>query len=539
MDDGKWFQLKVMGEKEKQPASSHPQPIMPITGWKPFQSCPIPTLFNQGHIFHYLVESVRFTGNSDSEGDSSATTVKPMRRGQQFVDSGHVKNVSDTLNNDCYYVRAEVLPSMRSDPAKHVYVCLSCKSGSVLDASCDCKASALGRCSHVSALLLFLDGHVKEHGNDSVQACTSLPCLWNVGSKRTKNPQDVQKATYPSKRKPPQTDTMTFDPRAVNARKVTGGQVNTFLKDLQVANMDVGRTSMWETVLQFEYDDYVVDDERVGVLRQLVDILHNNLANQCESSVYMVPGTEEQSESDTWASNRWMRLTASVAKQVVSLSGCVEDYSDNNVCRCYKFVRGNVWGFDRFSSVPMAYGIDNESVARNEYELMKKQSCENYSVKSTGFFINQKWPELGCSPDGLVVDPSATDKYGLLEIKCLQCFKNVAPGQIQQGLADNLITKKQINQSCFKLDTNSLPKLRTTHAYYYQVQFQMAVMDRTWCDFVLWSPKGSPSVERIFRDEQLIDTMVKSGVKLWKHIIAPECFEMRAPRRLMPVLLPE
>ena len=97
------------------------------------------------------------------------------------------------------------------------------------------------------------------------------------------------------------------------------------LKDLQVANMDVGRTSMWETVLQFEYDDYVVDDERVGVLRQLVDILHNNLANQCESSVYMVPGTEEQSESDTWASNRWMRLTASVAKQVVSLSGCVED----------------------------------------------------------------------------------------------------------------------------------------------------------------------------------------------------------------------
>ncbi len=152
---------------------------------------------------------------------------------------------------------------------------------------------------------------------------------------------------------------MTFDPRPANAREVTSSRVNVFLKDLQVANMDVGRTSMWETVMEFNYDDYVVNDERVGVLRQLVDILHTNLADQCDptSSVYMVPGTEQQSESDTWASNRWMRLTASVAKQVVSLAACVDDYTDNNVCRCYKFVRGNVWGIDRFSS--SVYGIWN------------------------------------------------------------------------------------------------------------------------------------------------------------------------------------
>ena len=52
-------------------------------------------------------------------------------------------------------------------------------------------------------------------------------------------------------------------------------------------------------------------------------------------------------------------------------------------------------------------------------------------------------------------------------------------------------------------------------------------------DFVLWSPKGSPSVQRIFRDDQLIDTMMKYAVMLWKHIIASECFEMRAPRRLI------
>ena len=58
---------------------------------------------------------------------------------------------------------------------------------------------------------------------------------------------------------------------------------------------------MLEKVLDFQYDDYVMNNERVGVLRQLVDILHTNLADQCDptSSVYMMPGTEQQRESDT------------------------------------------------------------------------------------------------------------------------------------------------------------------------------------------------------------------------------------------------
>ena len=49
--------------------------------------------------------------------------------------------------------------------------------------------------------------------------------------------------------------------------------------------------------------------------------------------------------------------------------------------------------------------------------ILVPKSCETYLVTSTGLFVNQKWPELGCSPDGLVVDPSSSDKYGLLELR--------------------------------------------------------------------------------------------------------------------------
>ena len=126
--------------------------------------------------------------------------------------------------------------------------------------------------------------------------------------------------------------------------KQTANHVSMSLKDLQLANMDTRTTSGRQS---WKYDDYVMSNKRVGVLRQLVDILHTNLANHCDplSTVYMVPGMEEKSESDTSASNRWMRLTASVAKQVATLSACVDEYSGNNVWRCYKFVYGALTDF--------------------------------------------------------------------------------------------------------------------------------------------------------------------------------------------------
>ena len=82
--------------------------------------------------------------------------------------------------------------------------------------------------------------------------------------------------------------------------------------------------------LRLAADDYVVNNERVGVLRQLVDILHTNLADQCHPKSSGMEQqsesdtSEQQSESDTWASNQW--------------SACVDEYSGNNVCHCYMFV---------------------------------------------------------------------------------------------------------------------------------------------------------------------------------------------------------
>ena len=87
------------------------------------------------------------------------------------------------------------------------------------------------------------------------------------------------------------------------------------------------------------------------------------------------------------------------------------------------------------------------------------------------------------------------------------------------------------------MSDNSTLELKTTHDYYYQIQFQLAITGLKWCDFALWSPVGKPNVERIRRDDQLITNMMSNVTSLWIRVIAPEIFEMRVPRKVYPVIL--
>lgn len=80
---------------------------------------------------------------------------------------------------------------------------------------------------------------------------------------------------------------------------------------------------------------------------------------------------------------------------------------------------------------------------------------------------------------------------------------------------------KSRNVLCNPLSDNTTLELKTTHNYYYQVQFQMAITGRSSCDFVLWSPIGPLNIERIRRDEQLITTMLGNVTTLWYEVVGP------------------
>lgn len=133
---------------------------------------------------------------------------------------------------------------------------------------------------------------------------------------------------------------------------------------------------------------------------------------------------------------------------------------------------------ESYSNSAMEWGVQMEPIARMQYEAKA-----DVLVDKTGFWYHPSIDWVGVSPDGLVGDD------GLVEIKCPNTTTHI----------DYLFA-------------NKVPA-----EYYKQVQCQLWVTGRQWCDFVSFDPR-LPSRNQLFiirtnRDEELIKEMESEVVK--------------------------
>ncbi|CAC5380075.1 unnamed protein product [Mytilus coruscus] len=148
-----------------------------------------------------------------------------------------------------------------------------------------------------------------------------------------------------------------------------------------------------------------------------------------------------------------------------------------NMNRFKAFIRNSIWGINQYRSPDMLYGVENEDQARSDYISFIGLKTLNIEVEKTGFWVKNLWPELGCSSDGLVTDQVEVHKHGLLEIKCLKIFSEVAPMDLFGKINKKEIKRSDLYSSCFGIpQSNNTPlELKTNHIYYFQIQFQMAI----------------------------------------------------------------
>ena len=538
IDGGKWIDNKQQSNGHKidktNSGKSSQVPDIPTSGWKSWPSYDIPAQFNYGHVYFYALELLPSnTSNVINENTSDESenedeglghmTYKPFKNGQKYLDSGFVHDVSDNKTVKNYFIQAHVWPSMKNQLPHNVLVILSVHSGAVIYASCEpCKADALGRCSHIVAVLLMLLDHIKEHGPIVSTPCTGKDCTWNKGKKRQKNPQRLSSAQYPTKRRKSSLNVIDFDPRPPQHREVKTLCINEFVKDLQMDCANTGKLPMWLTQLRIVYADYLLSDICLPLLREKIGILTKNITPPL---LMQIVDTEKQSQSEKWQCERWFRLTASKCLEAYRIGRLVGDGSNNAANRCKTFIESNTWNMydENFQSVWMARGLENEAEA-----IAKYQEQTNHLVLASGLWVNPKFPWLACSPDGLV------GSDGLIEIKCLKIFHEHSIQTVIEQADD---FKDAVKRQCFHIEGNKC-KLKHTHGYYYQVQMQLLVTGRRYCDFVLFSKHGPVSIERMSRDEKLISDILRALTVLWMNVIAPEVFEMRVPRDLLPVILP-
>lgn len=178
-----------------------------------------------------------------------------------------------------------------------------------------------------------------------------------------------------------------------------------------------------------------------------------------------------------------------------------------------------MWVEQNIKTDAMQYGRANEDIA----DFTSKKF--SYEVESSGLWVNSKYPGLGASPDGLISDPLKSTTR-VLEIKCPKILEKYNPTDL------HLLTPRQRTSFCCALISRTSMKLKKSHPYYYQIQTQMAITERLWCDFVIWTPKGF-HVEKISYDGNFIEPVLKHVSGFHQNILAPEYFEMRIPRRLI------
>lgn len=133
---------------------------------------------------------------------------------------------------------------------------------------------------------------------------------------------------------------------------------------------------------------------------------------------------------------------------------------------------------------------------------------------SAGFVIYEDKPYLGATPDAYIHDPNRREQYGLIEIKCPYKYRNVTP----EGACLS-------SDFCSTISTQAGTRtinLKQNYPYYSQVQGQLAITGRKWCNFVICTNKGI-SVETIAYDEDFWnDRLLPTLVGFYENCVAPE-----------------
>lgn len=182
----------------------------------------------------------------------------------------------------------------------------------------------------------------------------------------------------------------------------------------------------------------------------------------------MNQGTEE------WVNARLGRVTASRISDVMAKTKSGYGASRTNYMATLITERLTGAQAPQFETKEMIWGRETEAAAKAAYCFMT-----DAAVEDVGFIDHPAISMTGASPDGLI------GADGLIEAKCPNTSTH-----IDTLLSENIDGK-----------------------YILQMQFQLAVTGRKWCDFVSFDPRLPAEmqlwIKRVYRDDAKIAEIEK------------------------------
>ena len=480
----------------------------------------------------------------------SSTRSKAFRNkrcGYRLWKEGYVRNILVKPNviarKVLFIAKAKVHASMKNI-SYTTYVHFDQTIGDILEAKCNCKAGQGGVCKHVAALLYslldYLHLGLKEIPPDIT--CTQVAQKWHVPSSAnltlTKAVKftDItfEKAEVGKKRKRPiVSGERPFCALPSYARQITPQQIEDLASDLRKAGKasllcsalasngyqpcKLFITSCNDTVRLNQDVEAIAHDNQHPIINALFikmedaidNVIPSNTAEEIseivgvskDKAIEICINTLKQADCAGWYLERSKRITASIFGKVINRRKTL--FPKALLKQILEKPMGKMTNYP----VPLKWGIEHESVAIEEY--LRKKKLPLTAMKSCGFVINPKWPWLGCSPDGIIIENGSP--AGCIEVKCPYSKRDCSIKEA--ALTDKSFFMKVLENKC---------ELKVGHFYYYQCQGIMNILELPWVDFVVFTTRDI-HIERIFRDQTLwIRKMLPELTRFFSLYILPK-----------------
>lgn len=280
-----------------------------------------------------------------------------------------------------------------------------------------------------------------------------------------------------------------------NSYNTNGLQKNTKKKLFQTSK---GEEDYGEFCQKIDMDEETFNNEKTIMLSSL------QVDNQLQEHIQKV--TVGQAENDQWFEQRKNRLTASNFGAVCKRRSTTK----------YTSIIQKILYNDEVHTFAIQHGKINEPEAIRKYEEQTSSK-----VSPCGLFVDKEYGFLAASPDGIV------DSNGIIEVKCP--YSLVKKGLSIDYAAKNLKTfYLKCNESTGKIN------LKLTHDYYFQIQGQLHITQKSFCDFIIWTPLDI-YIERIFKNENFwLNKMQTQLVNFYHEALLPEIIDPRLCRK-MPI----
>lgn len=384
------------------------------------------------------------------------------------------------------------------------------EDGEVKAAHCTCMAGLGEACSHIGALLFYLEATVSFRED---QACTDKinkwlpPYITNVPCSPIAQ-IDFSSSTAKRQR--------LKEMRQAPAKKSKARIESLSNKEWADFLTSIKNTGVQPAVLSLAKgfcDDFIPLSQKystavLGELTRNRPATWDEVKEECQmfARAFTVEpkvcqavemATKDQSASSVWFAFRAGRVTSSTV-----YAACRTSLSKPSISLIKKMCYPEE---QQFFSAATDWGKRKEPVARKAYISAMTAKHEQFVCRSSGLHISTKKPYLAASPDGLISCECCDD--GVLEIKC----------PYSAGCVSDVLKQKS---GCLESCGDSV-QLKRSHMYFYQVQLQLLVCERQWCDFVLWTPSDI-LIERISIDASFCKELEQKSKAFFEQVLLPQ-----------------